>query len=107
MNGTMPSTLLESVKPRTKKVISQAEALAKQKNHKGFNALIYQQNTFLDFIDRLQGFMEHHEGVIEHLDEYEYALQDCAQKIGILHEKGTSINASEMEEATMLIQEIK
>jgi len=102
-----PERLPKSVQQKTDHIVAMSNSKAKASIHSGFNAIIYNENGFLDFIDRLQGFLNINGGDITQIDRYQQELQELGLIANRLTMKGTGMSIRELKEAQQVIREIR
>lgn len=88
-------------------IVRMAEAKAKSSNHKGFNAVIYEKNSLLDFIDRVDYFILRNESAIQQISSSQRELQELVAKAQHLSRKGTSMSLEELRAVQETLSEIQ
>lgn len=88
-------------------IVSKANAKAKVSNHKGFNAVIYEKNSLLDFIDRVEFFIQKNQTAIQQISAYQLELQELVAKAQHLSREGTSMSLEDLRAVQETLVEIQ
>ncbi|MCB1084348.1 MAG: hypothetical protein KDK61_08555, partial [Simkania sp.] len=100
-----PNSILHLEKQVTS-IVSKAKGKAESSNHKGFNAIIYDKNNLLDFIDRIHGFFEKNNKHFRKIDAYQTQLKALIERAKSISEQGLTMKTSDLRELQATIKSI-